>query len=93
MSESVHRYNPRIGATDAGGCLLESDVGVGDQESAENGVHDGVEGAGGEGSNAEGDQTDSDSAKMGCQQSGLLLKDITPFRCIQDVTNRSKVQW
>jgi len=63
MSESVHKSKPRIAAADVGGCLLESDVGVGDQESAENGVHDGVEGAGGEGSDAEGDQTDTDSAK------------------------------
>lgn len=43
------------------GRLLESDVGVGDQEGAEDGVHDGVERAGGEGSNGERDQTHADS--------------------------------
>lgn len=42
-------------------CLLKTDVRVGDEESAKNGVHDRVEGAGGEGSNAERDQTDTDS--------------------------------
>lgn len=44
------------------GGLLESDVGVGNQEGAEDGVHDGVEGAGGEGSDADGDQTDTDGS-------------------------------
>jgi hypothetical protein len=40
-------------------------VGVGHQEGAENGVHDGVEGAGGEGSDTEGNETDADgSAKI-----------------------------
>lgn len=39
--------------------LLESNVGVSDQEGAEDGVHDRVEGAGGEGSDREGDQTDA----------------------------------
>lgn len=71
MSESDHRYKPTIAGADVDGCLLESDVRVGDQKSAENSVHDGVEGAGGEGSDAEGDQTDTDSAKSECQQSGL----------------------
>jgi hypothetical protein len=42
-------------------CLLETNVGVSNQEGAEDGVHDGVEGAGGEGSDAEGDQADADS--------------------------------
>lgn len=41
-------------------------MGVGHQEGAENGVHDGVEGAGGEGSDSEGNETDADSsAKIG----------------------------
>jgi hypothetical protein len=67
MSESVHKFESQIAAADADGCLLESDVGVGDQEGAENGVHDGVEGTGGEGSDAEGDQTDADGANIACQ--------------------------
>ena len=37
-------------------------MGVGNQEGAENGVHDGVEGAGGEGSDTEGDETDADGS-------------------------------
>lgn len=36
-------------------------MGVGDQEGAEDGVHDGVERTGGEGSNGERDQTHADS--------------------------------
>ena len=43
-------------------CLLETNVGVSNQEGAEDGIHDGVEGAGGEGSDAEGDQADADSS-------------------------------
>lgn len=42
--------------------LLETNVGVSNQEGAEDGVHDGVEGAGGEGSDAEGDEADADSS-------------------------------
>lgn len=38
-------------------------MGVGDQERAENGVHDGVERAGGEGGDADGDQTDADGSR------------------------------
>lgn len=43
--------------------LLESNVGVGDQERAEDGIHDRVEGASGEGSDGEGNQTDADGAE------------------------------
>lgn len=40
-------------------------MGVGHQEGAENGVHDGVERAGGEGSDTERNETDADgSAKI-----------------------------
>jgi hypothetical protein len=42
--------------------LLETNVGVSDQEGAEDSIHDGVEGASGEGSNGEGDQADADSS-------------------------------
>lgn len=37
-------------------------MGVGNQEGAEDGIHDGVEGAGGEGSDADGDQADADGS-------------------------------
>lgn len=43
-------------------CLLETNVGVSNQEGAEDGIHDGIEGAGGEGSDAKGDQADADSS-------------------------------
>lgn len=43
--------------------LLESDVGVGDKERAEDGVHDGVKRAGGEGGDSERDQADTDESK------------------------------
>ena len=43
-------------------CLLETNVGVSNQKRAKDGIHDGVEGAGGEGSDAEGDQADADSS-------------------------------
>lgn len=42
--------------------VLETDVRVDDKERAENSVHDGVEGAGGERSNGERDQTDGDES-------------------------------
>jgi hypothetical protein len=55
-----------------GGCgpgwreaLLESDVGVGDDQRAQDGVHDGVEGAGGEGSDGERDEADTDGSIVG----------------------------
>lgn len=69
--------------------LLESDVGVGNQERTQNSVHDGVERAGGEGSNGEGDQTDADSPEESFV-SIYLLHRIGNCRCM---TNRSKVQW
>ena len=56
--------------------LLKSDVRVGNQEGAENGVHDGVEGAGGEGSDSERDQTDTDTTDIQSQ----YLKQCFPFR-------------
>lgn len=37
-------------------------MGVGNQEGAQDGIHDGVERAGGKGSNGKGNQTDGDSA-------------------------------
>jgi hypothetical protein len=50
-------------ADSAGRLLLESDVGVSDKERAQDGIHDGVEGAGGEGGDGEGDQADADKSK------------------------------
>lgn len=66
--------------------LLESDVRVGDQEGAEDGVHDGVERAGGEGSNGERDQTHADSP-----EETLVSAVLHSYR--DRVTNLSKVQW
>jgi hypothetical protein len=48
-----------------GEALLESDVGVGDNQRAQDGVHDGVEGAGGEGSDGERDEADTDGSVVG----------------------------
>lgn len=56
--EKSENVDKRTNSTNS---LLESDVGVGNQEGAQDGVHDGVERAGGEGSNGEGDQTNADS--------------------------------
>lgn len=42
--------------------LLESDVGVSDDQRAQDGVHDGVEGAGGERSDGEGNEADGDQS-------------------------------
>lgn len=46
-----------------GRLLLESNVRVGDNQRAQDGVHDGVEGASGEGSEGERDQTDADQSE------------------------------
>jgi hypothetical protein len=48
-----------------GEALLESDVRVGDNQSAQDGVHDGVEGASGEGSDGEGNEADADQSVIG----------------------------
>ena len=48
----------------AGRLLLESDVRVGDKQRAQDGVHDGVEGASGEGGEAERNQTDADQSEV-----------------------------
>lgn len=62
-------------------------MGVGDQEGAQNSVHDGVERAGGKGSDGERDQTDADSpGKVICEQ-------ISPPVGNWIMTNLSKVQW
>lgn len=42
--------------------LLETDVGVDDYKTAENGVHNGVEGTGSEGSDGERNETHTDSS-------------------------------
>lgn len=47
-----------------GRLLLESDVRVGDNQRAQDGVHDGVEGASGEGSEGERDQADADQSEI-----------------------------
>ena len=54
----VRTITCRIAWVNAG--LLETNVGVSNYEGAENGVHDGVERAGGEGSDGERDETDTD---------------------------------
>lgn len=48
----------------AGRLLLESDVRVSDNQRAQDGVHDGVEGASGEGSEGERDQADADQSEI-----------------------------
>jgi hypothetical protein len=43
--------------------VLETDVGVNNQERAENGIHDRVQGAGSERSDSKGDQTNRDESR------------------------------
>lgn len=47
------------------GGLLESDVGVGNDSGAQNGIHDGIEGASGERSEAERDEANADGSVGG----------------------------
>lgn len=56
-------------------CLLESDVGVGNQECAEDSVHDGVERTGGERSDGQGDETDADGSKFVISKADILPSD------------------
>lgn len=80
------------GSETCGLSLLESNMGVSDQEGAEDGVHDRVEGASGEGSDGEGDQTDADGAgsKLAISES---RGDCSCIVALENVTYRSKVQW
>lgn len=72
---------------------------VGNDERAQDGVHDGVEGAGGEGSDGEGDEADGDQSVV-----DVSLRLFFLFRVVgrggrgrigvrEDDTDLSKDQW
>lgn len=61
-------------------CLLETNVGVSNQKGAEDGVHDGVEGAGGEGGDGEGDQANADSSVGASISMAFARSERTPNR-------------
>lgn len=68
VSQNMHRMNV---LWEKRRCLLETNVGVSNQEGAENGVHDRVEGAGGEGSDGKGNQANADSSVGSSVSTGL----------------------
>lgn len=67
-------------------------MGVSNQEGAEDGIHDGVEGAGGERSNAEGDQADADSS-VDRTISGLLDRMVRVSRRTSRKSSDSYPPW
>lgn len=62
------------------GCLLEPDVGVGNEESAEDSVHDRVERTGGERSDGKGDETDADGSNANISMPDIPLRLLVARR-------------
>lgn len=75
--------------------ILETNVGVEDQQGTEDGIHDRVQGAGSEGSDGQRDQSDRDESRSTL---ALIVLIYTPLHLSLQkpkplITHLSNVQW